>query len=674
MPAILPLSAAAVTAAALTAYIDARASLWYDRRIISAAFGTACRLFLRSRRGRLNFFYELEDRARRTPSHPLLRFEGATLTYGEMYDRVVRYGAWLRSSAGVKPGDVVAMLLPNSDLFIVVWWALWSIGAKPAFINTGLTGVSLAHCLSVSGAQLCLSDPELAPNVAGAPTTVRLLVFDDKHQADALAHPPDRAPDEDRYADDAADMAMLIYTSGTTGLPKPAVVSWSKCVAAASMAQALLGRGGRDDVLYTAMPLYHSAASVLALGSTVISGATLALGRRFSATRFWDEVRATKATSIQYVGETLRYLLAAPARPDSDRRHSVRTAFGNGLRPDVWNAFRARFGVETVVEFYAATEAPLALWNISRNDLTAGAVGRHGWLYGALQRFRIAVVDVDWAAEAPRRYAPHGFCRRVRPGDAGEMLARLPADDVRRVFQGYHGDNAASESKLLRDVFVRGDVWFRTGDVARWDAEGTVYFVDRIGDTFRWKSENVSTAEVQDALGRHPLVHEANVYGVSLPNHDGRAGCASVCLAEPESSTRPSSDILRSLATHVKTSLPSYARPLFMRFVPAVGQVGHTTATNKQQKHHLRAAGVKPSSLSSSSSSSSSPSSPPPSSPPSSPPPPPSSSSSLPSSSSSSSSSSTSSSDESLYWLRGDVYVPFREQDWHALEAGRVKL
>ncbi|RDA86499.1 hypothetical protein CP532_2017 [Ophiocordyceps camponoti-leonardi (nom. inval.)] len=592
MSAILPLSAAATAAVALTAYIDARASLWYDRRIISAACRTALRLFLRSRRGRLNLFYELEDRARQRPSHPLLRFEGATLTYGDAYDRVLRYGAWLRSRVGVEPGDVVAMLLPNSDLFIVVWWALWSIGAKPAFINTGLTGVSLAHCLRVSGARLCLSDPNLGPNVSEAPITVQLLVLDGEKQAEALAHPADRSPDEDRYADDTASMAMLIYTSGTTGLPKPAVVSWSKCVAGASMAEALVGRGGPDDVLYTAMPLYHSAASVLALGSTVTSGATLALGRHFSASRFWDEVRATKATSIQYVGETLRYLLAAPARPDSDRRHSVRTAFGNGLRPDVWNAFRARFGVETIVEFYAATEAPLAFWNISRNDLTAGAIGRHGWLYGALQRFRIAVVEVDWAAEAPRRYPqPDGFCRRVRPGEAGEMLARLPADDVRRAFQGYHGDEAATESKLLRDVFVRGDVWFRTGDVARWDADGTVYFVDRIGDTFRWKSENVSTAEVQDILGRHPLVREANVYGVSLPNHDGRAGCASVCLAEPEASKEaPSGDVLRSLAAHVRATLPSYARPLFLRLVPAVGQVGHTTATNKQQKHHLRAA------------------------------------------------------------------------------------
>ncbi|PFH62688.1 hypothetical protein XA68_12559 [Ophiocordyceps unilateralis] len=644
MPAILPLSAAAAAAAAVSAYIDARISLWYDRQVLSAVLKTAVRLLLRSRRGRLNLFYELEDRAhsRRSASHPLLRFEGVELTYADVYDSILRYGAWLRSRAGVCAGDVVAVLLPNSDLFIFVWWALWSVGAKPAFLNTGLVGPPLAHCLRVSGARLCVSDPELGSAIAddGA---VRVLVLDAEKQAEALAHAPERAPDSDRHADDAADMAMLIYTSGTTGLPKPAVVSWTKCLAGATMTEALLGRGASDDVLYTSMPLYHSAASVLALSSTVMSGTTLALGRRFSARRFWDEVRATKATSIQYVGETLRYLLAAPARPDLDRKHAVRIAFGNGLRPDVWNAFRTRFGVETVVEFYAATEAPLALWNVSRNDLSAGAIGRHGWLYGALQRMRIAVVQVDWAAEAPRRFPPDNFCRRVKVGESGEMLARLPANDVRRVFQGYHGDEVASESKLVRDVFAQGDVWFRTGDVARWDADGCVFFVDRIGDTFRWKSENVSTAEVQDILGRHPLVREANVYGVTLPHHDGRAGCAAVCLAERmtedkedeegessvvEACSPPSTTTLRSLAAHVRASLPSYARPLFLRLVNGVGPAGQTTATNKQQKQQLRDAGVKPSSQHAG----------------------------------------------HLFWLRGDAYVPFGEADWHALEAGTVKL
>lgn len=669
MPALLPLSAAAVAAVAIGAYIDARASIWYDRQVVFAIAKTASRVFLRSRRGRLNLFYELEERARDSASHPLLRFEGSELTYADGLDRVLRFGAWLKSGAGVGPGDVVAVLMPNSDLFVIVWWALWAIGARPAFLNTGLVGQPLAHCLRVSGARLCISDPELAAAIADD-GPVSVLVLDANRQAEALAHSPSRSPDSDRHVEDASDMAMLIYTSGTTGLPKPAVVSWAKCLAGATMTETLLGRGGPDDVLYTAMPLYHSAASVLALCSTVTSATTLALSRRFSTRRFWDEVRETRATSIHYVGETLRYLLAAPARPDSDRQHGVRTAFGNGLRPDVWNAFRSRFGIDTVIEFYAATEAPLALWNISRNDESAGAIGRHGWLYGLLQRMRVAVVEVDWPAEAPRRSPPDNFCRRVRPGEAGEMLVRLPAADVSRVFQGYHGDDAATESKLVRDVFARGDVWFRTGDVARWDEKGLVFFVDRIGDTFRWKSENVSTAEVQDVLGRHPLVKEANVYGVALPGHDGRAGCAAVCLADSESSEldghghrepeeqqqqqqqlddqqkdrqqlrlqlhhhkhrpkqTPSRAALSSLATHVSTSLPPYARPLFLRLVPSVGQATQTTATNKQQKHRLRAAGVKPGG----------------------------------------------GGNGDIYWLRGGDYVLFRRGDWEDLVGGRVKL
>lgn len=376
------------------------------------------------------------------------------------------------------------------------------------------------------------------------------------------------------------------------------------------------------------MPLYHSSAALLSLCATVFAGTTQAIGRKFSTKLFWQDVRAHKATMIQYVGETLRYLLAAPPQLDPltgenlDRKHHVELAFGNGLRPDIWDKFKDRFGVGTIVEFYAATEAPHATWNVSKNSLTAGAIGRTGWLYHLVLGNTTALVDVDWETELPRKNPKTGFCIKVKSGEPGEMLFRLPAEDIGTRFQGYYNNPNATNSKILRDVFSKGDAWFRTGDVIRWDSDGRVYFSDRIGDTFRWKSENVSTAEVSHAVGLHPAVSEANVYGVELPHHDGRAGCVAISFGSV-----PDTDTLRSLAAHVRQTLPRYAQPLFLRLVTDIGNNAQTTGTNKQQKHNLRVSGVRP----------------------------------------------VAGGDE-LFWLKDDSYVPFGEKEWKELDAGRVKL
>lgn len=394
------------------------------------------------------------------------------------------------------------------------------------------------------------------------------------------------------------------------------------------------------------MPLYHSSASILSLCATLHAGSTQALGRKFSTKTFWDDCRASKATMIQYVGETLRYLLAAPPQVDPvtgenlDRKHSVRLAFGNGLRPDVWDRVKERFGIETIAEFYAATESPGSAWNISSNDLGRGAIGRSGWLYSLISNTAAALVEVDHDTDSPWRDPVTKFCRRVKPGEPGEMLYRLPPEDVNERFQGYFNNPNASNSKILRDVFAPGDAWFRSGDILRRDPSGFTFFSDRIGDTFRWKSENVSTAEVSQAVGLHPSVREANVYGVQLPHHDGRAGCAAICFDTPV----PDEATLRSLADHVKASLPRYARPLFLRLVREVGAEGQTTGTNKQQKSSLRAAGVKPK---------------------------------LRTTTEAEDGSGDTGKEEEeadIYWLKGNTYVPFREKEWRELEGGRVKL
>lgn len=386
------------------------------------------------------------------------------------------------------------------------------------------------------------------------------------------------------------------------------------------------------------MPLYHSTATLMGFGPALRQGATIALGRKFSTSGFWPDVRRHGATIIQYVGETCRYLLSAPPQidpatgEDLDRKHSVRVAFGNGLRPDVWDRFRDRFGIDTVAEFYGSTEGSFATYNLSRNRFSTGAVGRGGWLFNLAMRGRVAVAEFDHDAERVRRDPSTGLCRRARPGEPGELLFHLPARDVGRRFQGYYGDREATGRKVVRDVFRRGDAWFSTGDVVRWDAAGRFYFADRVGDTFRWKSENVSTAEVAHVLGLHPAVREANVYGAALPHHEGRAGCAAVVL-DPSALTADGTaavtgDALKSLADHVRAGLPRYALPLFLRVVRGGAAAMRTTGTNKQQKHQLRDEGVAPDRTGG----------------------------------------------DDVYWLRDGTYSRFGPGEWAELAGGRVKL
>ena len=370
------------------------------------------------------------------------------------------------------------------------------------------------------------------------------------------------------------------------------------------------------------MPLYHSSAMLLGLFVCLTAGSTLIIGHKFSTKTFWSDVRSQNATIIQYVGETCRYLLAAPPQKDPvtgenlDRKHKVRVAFGNGMRPDVWNRFKERFGIEAIGEFYGATEAPAASWNLSFNDFSTGAIGRGGTLQSFVLGFQLAVVKVDWTTEQPLRSGPKDFCVQVPRGEPGELLLKVNPAEIERKYQGYYNNPKATETKLMRDVLVKGDAYYRTGDVLRWDKEGRWWFLDRIGDTFRWKSENVSTAEVSEALGTYPALHEANVYGVEIPHHDGRAGCAAVLLDR-----KVDQGLMDGVAAHVKTRLPKYAVPIFLRIMTQM----QATGNNKQQKHLLRAQGVEPG-------------------------------------------------EDKIYWLRDGSYHEMRDKDREDLKAGIVKL
>ncbi|KAI4158620.1 MAG: hypothetical protein LQ342_007272 [Letrouitia transgressa] len=423
-------------------------------------------------------------------------------------------------------------------------------------------------------------------------------------------------------------MGLLIFTSGTTGFPKAAVVSWRKMILCAEWVTRWLGLAQTDRV-YTCMPLFHTTAALLGFCATLVCGCTLIIGHRFSNRTYWSEVRTHGATVVQYVGETLRYLLAAPPQIDSttgedlDRKNKVRLAYGNGLRPDIWKQFQERFGVETVAEFYSATESTSATWNICNNGFRVGAIGFTGLLASFLLRSRVAIVKVDWEKETPLRDPQKGnFCTRAPRGEPGELLFRIrDPSAIEKEYQGYFQNPIDSQSKIMSDVIEKGDAYFRTGDIIRWDKEGRWWFCDRIGDTYRWKSENVSTAEVSDVLGTHPAVQEANVYGIQLPHHEGRAGCAALVLKGGQDETS-----LDEVAKHVIERLPRYAVPIFLRLTEKV----QTTGTNKQQKQTLRAEGVDPKRVISSG--------------------------------------------DRIFWLRDGRYLKFDDHAWQALEAGMAKL
>ncbi|KAL2258366.1 hypothetical protein VTK26DRAFT_8341 [Humicola hyalothermophila] len=638
--AALPLRVTLPAIAAAAAYINARCLLYYDLGLLGSIIPTVARVAWWTNRGRLNFFYRLEDLAtsKSSENRIFLRFEDCTYTYAQAYDTVLRYATWLKERRGVKKGDMVALDFQNTDSFIFLLLAIWSLGAVPALINYNLTGNALAHCIKKATARLVLVDPVVAGNVSDELrrelSHVNFEVVTPELEMQMLSHEPIRPPDDVRNDVTGNSMGLLIYTSGTTGLPKAAIVSWNKIAVVGGFTSRWVGTT-KNDVFYTAMPLYHSTAMLLGFAHTLSVGATFAISRKFSTSSFWDDVRKHGANIIQYVGETCRYLLSAPTRTDPvtgenlDRKHNVRVAFGNGLRPDVWNRFKERFGIEAIAEFYGATEGSFATWNMSRNDYSMGAVGRSGSLYNLILGRSVALVEVDHETQLPYRDPKTGFCRKVPRGEPGELLFRLPPDDVDSRFQGYYGDKDATSKKIMRSVFSKGDAWFRTGDVVRWDDQNRVYFTDRIGDTFRWKSENVSTAEVAQVVGMHPAVQESNVYGVQLPHHEGRAGCAAI-IFKPSAllgeGGSPSGETLKTLARHVRAELPRYALPLFIRVIK--GDSIQTTGTNKQQKNGLRDQGVQPDKTGA----------------------------------------------DEVFWLKGESYVRFRPEDWKALQAGSVKL
>ena len=498
---------------------------------------------------------------------PALIGPAECFSHAELAERARIYARWALAQ-GLAKGDVVALVMPNRAEYLAIWLGISRVGGVVALINTNLSGDALAHCLRVAQPRHIIVAESLASSLAGVATQAQVWRHEDdlvQFLSGCSALPLTLS--EERTVT-LADPALLIYTSGTTGLPKAAFVShhrimmWTHWFAGMMDARA-------DDRLYNCLPMYHSVGGVVASGAVLLKGGAVILREKFSARAFWDDVAASRATIFQYIGELCRYLLKSEQEAPT---HSLRLACGNGLSIDIWEKFQRRFQIPRILEFYAATEGNFSLYNAEGKP---GAIGR----IPPFLRHRFGVALIRHDAEGEPLRGTDGFCRRVGVGEMGEAIGRIAGGAAR--FEGY-SDAAATAKKILRDVFETGDAYVRTGDLMRQDAQGFFYFVDRLGDTFRWKGENVATTEVAAALASCPGVAAANVYGVTVPGCDGKAGMAAL-------ETQAGFD-LSELKSHLKARLPDYARPIFLRLVASLA----ATETFKQKKSELTREGFDP--------------------------------------------------------------------------------
>lgn len=532
---------------------------------------------------------------------------GRKMTFQELEDWSNRVGNWAIAS-GIQAGDCVALMMDNRPEYVALWLGMAKAGCSTALINTNLKGKPLVHAMTVSGsvgAVFGTEHTEVVEDIVdelrngglkffaswgagGMDTNLDQPAFADMGLDTALTSMSTAPVDESRRSNvKVTEPCYYIYTSGTTGLPKACNMSHAKVMALGAMAAMASVKQG-DAIYGSGLPMYHSAAN-LGIGHAINLGSTYIIRAKFSASKQWEDCGKYGAVAMQYIGELCRYLLTSPAAP-ADKSHKLRVAFGNGLRPEIWDQFQRRFQVPEILEFYGATEGAGVLVNYCQNYQGQGAVGWAGPLMSRIMPASIVKFDVE--NEVPFRDPKTGFCVECAPNESGELLNPVRSNITTSSgelsnFEGYT-NKEATEKKLLRDVFQKGDLWYRSGDLLRKDG-GYFYFVDRIGDTFRWKGENVSTMEVSEVLSSFPGVLDANVYGAEVPGKDGRA-CMVAITQESGKNLDPV-----IFAAHCRKNLPSYSVPVFIRLL---AEEINLTGTFKHQKVDYRNQGCNPTKVS----------------------------------------------------------------------------
>ena len=527
----------------------------------------------------------IESFADRFGSAPALLSDQGCVSYRELAERCNRYSCWALAQ-GLAAGDVVCLVMLNCPDYLAIWLGITRIGGIVALINTNLIGNELVHAINlvaprhlIVGGELVEALADVLPQLA---STVRCWAHGE------LSHGFPRIDHEIEHGCVGrlrrsvhatppliTDQALYIFTSGTTGLPKAANVSHYRLMQWSHWFAGMMDTRSSDR-MYNCLPMYHGIGGVAAVGATLVNGGSVVLRQRFSASRFWDEVVDWHCTLIQYIGELCRYLVQSPPHP-RETNHQIRLCCGNGLSANVWQAFQRRFRISRILEFYGATEGNFALWNCEGEP---GSIGRIPLFLG--HRFPVALIKCDLDTGEPMR-TEEGRCVRCSANEVGEAIGKIIEDGSQPAsrFEGYT-DHEAAETKILRDAFAEGDAWFRSGDLMRRDRRGYFYFVDRMGDTFRWRGENVSTTQVADTITACAGVIEAVVYGVTIPKTEGRAGMAAIAVSRDFD--------LSVLHQYLAARLPEYARPLFLRVRDAI----ETTGTFKPKKRELSRDGYDP--------------------------------------------------------------------------------
>ncbi|KAJ7994590.1 hypothetical protein DPEC_G00251050 [Dallia pectoralis] len=541
------------------------------------------------RRRRTPLFMVLDRFLEQSVAHPdraFILFENENYSYRDTDRRSNKIAnALQKHCSGLRAGDTVALFMGNEPAFIFTWLALAKRGCAVAFLNHNIRSRSLLHCFNCCGAKVLIAAAELQEAVKEVLPSLReqgVCVYVMAKQCDspgmmAFSDLLEDAPDTPRPLSDRSGVtfrspAVYIYTSGTTGLPKAAVVNQNRLLTALAVLDSTGVTPG--DVIYLNLPLYHTAGFLVGLIGSIETGSTVVLRRKFSASQFWDDCRKYNVTVIQYIGEIMRYLCNTPKR-DDDKDHQVRLAIGNGVRAEIWKEFLDRFGNIQVREFYASTEGNVGFVNYTGK---IGAIGRVNFLHRTL--FPYVLIKYNTERDEPIRDTS-GLCVESPRGETGLLVSKIT--DI-APFVGYAKNSQQTEKKKLRDVLRKGDVYFNSGDLMKIDHDNFIYFQDRVGDTFRWKGENVATTEVTDTLTLIDFVQEANVYGVQVPGNEGRIGMAAITVKEGQHF-----DGTKTFS-HVASNLPAYARPRFIRIQNAV----EVTSTFKQMKMKLVEEGFDP--------------------------------------------------------------------------------
>lgn len=533
----------------------------------------------------------LEDQVREHGQRPFLIYAGQSLSYAQV-DARANQMAHTFYAKGLRAGDVCGLLMENRPDFFCTWFGLVKLGVVVAFINTQVTGKALLHALQATAANSVVVGEECLANLQATddlPSLSYWLLPDpenpwngalprgvDAHFATRLhSAPASTFPREMRAGIEAQATTLLIFTSGTTGLPKAARYSHMRWMSSGDVMQVTLP-ATCEDVFYCCLPLYHGAAATSVTSTALRAGACIVVRRKFSVREFWKDVRQHHISVFQYIGEICRYLLNQPVQ-DGERDHSLRCMLGAGLTPESWQRWVERFGPVQIFEGWGSTESNANLINV---DNYPGSCGRvPDW-----SRTNLRLVRYDIENDCHPR-DQHGFYQLCEVGEVGEAMGFIidHPDIGGGRFEGYTSAQA-SESKIRRNVLREGDAYWSSGDLLRQDADGYCYFVDRIGDTFRWKSENVSTQEVADALGDLPGLELINIYGVQVPGHEGRAGMAAVLMQSGQGFDPEAFYAL------TERCLPRYAAPVFVR----VSAAADLTSTFKLRKVDLQRQGYCP--------------------------------------------------------------------------------